>query len=82
MSWSNENKNYMRVDESWQVRVCMRVFEQRRSVCEVVSEAWQVLVNCLLLIVFTDFFLRRSGWSCVSYYWNLGQRNCSTYNGR
>ena len=26
VSWSNENKSCMRVDESWQARVCMRVF--------------------------------------------------------
>ena len=26
MSWSNENKSCMRVDESWQMRVCVRVF--------------------------------------------------------
>ena len=26
MSWSNENKSYVRADKSWEARVCMRVF--------------------------------------------------------
>ena len=31
MSWSNENKSCIRVDESLQVRVCMRVFSTLMS---------------------------------------------------
>ena len=29
MSWSNENKSCMRVDEAWQARVCVRVGSKR-----------------------------------------------------
>ena len=31
MSWSNENKSCMRVDKSWQARVCIRVFSTLMS---------------------------------------------------
>jgi hypothetical protein len=31
VSWSNENKSYMRVDESWHARVCTRVFSTLMS---------------------------------------------------
>jgi hypothetical protein len=48
MSHSNQNKNYMRVDESWQARVCMRVFStlmsrsnENKSYMRV-EESWEV----------------------------------------
>ena len=42
MSWSNENKSCMRVDESRQARVCTRVF----------STLMLPLYNCLVDIYF------------------------------
>ena len=58
MSWSNENKNCMRVDKSWQARVCMRVFStlmswsKENKSCMRVDESWQARV--CIKIVSTD----------------------------
>ena len=53
--WSNENKSSMRVDESCQVRVCMRVFSpfvsrsnQNKS-CMRVDESWSFLNSRVLV---------------------------------
>ena len=50
MSYSDENKSCMRVDESWQARVCMRVFStlmswsNKNTSCMRVDESWQARV--------------------------------------
>ena len=50
MSYSDENKSGTRVDESWQARVCMRVFSTLKSwsnenkSCMRVNERWQARV--------------------------------------
>ena len=50
MSWSNENKSYVRADKTWEARVCMRVFltllswsNENKSYTRV-DESWQARV--------------------------------------
>ena len=58
MPWSNENKSCMRVDESWQARVCMRVFStflsssNENKSCMRVDESWQARVYMRVLSTF------------------------------
>ena len=62
MSWSNENKSYVRADKSWEARVCMRVFStllswsNENKSCTRVDESWQARV-CMRI------FLTLLSWS-------------------
>ena len=50
MSWSNENKSCMRIDEGWQEWICMRVFttvmslSNKNKSCMRIDESWQETV--------------------------------------